>query len=111
MEMLAAKPSTVPRSQTQQVSLQAPGIQNSQTVNFRDSTNKNAAWPDQKHKMVTRGKAKRRLETIISPEDAHKTGNRCVRKNSTTESCSEAAPADKSNGLTSPPKEWAGDSS
>ena len=111
VEMLAAKSSIVPRSQTQQVNPQAPGIQNSQIVNFGDITNKNAAWPDKKDKMVTRRKAKRRLKTIISPEDTHKTGNRCVRENSTAESCSETAPADKSNGLNSPQKEEAGDSS
>jgi hypothetical protein len=59
-------------------------------------------WPDQTHKMVTHGKAKRGLETIISPEDAHKTGNRNVRKNSKSVIYGENATTDQPNSLDSP---------
>ena len=60
---------------------QVAGVLNSQSMIFGVSTSKYGACLNQNHKMVTCGKSKIRLDTIISSKHAHKTEVDIVHKN------------------------------
>ena len=97
---LRAVNSTVSTSKTHQVNRQAQEIRSSQSANFGASTGKDRACPDKNTQNVWPLGSKRRLETIIGSDNAHKTGIRSVRKN-TTESYNETTQADQLSGFNS----------
>ena len=54
--------------------------------------------------MIPYGKSKRRLETIIGPENTHKTGIHSILKNTTFENYGRSTQADQLNTLNSSSK-------